>query len=116
MDATASDLTADVPGAVVRLNVPRFIEIAATRRNADGSDPRWTRPARAGEAPSHNGRTVSVRRVAEDIGCQPSTLSRILRGERACGGSFIANVLAAIEPAHGFADVFIVVHAGDEAA
>ena len=94
--------------SVVRLDVTKFIKIATGQKRPDGSDARWTRPARAGETPTHAGLAIRVRHAAQDIGCDPSTLSRILRGEAACGGEFIANLLDAIGPVYRFDDVFRV--------
>jgi hypothetical protein len=40
----------------------------------------------------------STTAAARAIGCEVSTLSRILKGERSCGGEFIANLLVAAAP------------------
>lgn len=76
-------------GALVRLNLRQFAKIAESKgwTKADGS--------------------VAITRAAEAIGCEPSTVSRILRGERACGGEFIANLLVAAKPWE-FNDLFWV--------
>lgn len=70
-------------GALIRLNVRQFNKIAASKG--------W-------------GSTTAA---AKAIGCEVSTLSRILRGERACGGEFIANLLVAAQP-WDFNDLFEV--------
>ena len=70
-------------GALVRLKVNQFSKIAASKG--------WT----------------STTAAAKAIGCEVSTLSRILRGERACGGEFIANLLVAAAP-WDFNDLFEV--------
>jgi hypothetical protein len=70
-------------GALVRLNVRQFEKIAASKD--------WKTTTAAARA----------------IGCEVSTLSRILRGERACGGEFIANLLVAAKP-WDFSDLFWV--------
>lgn len=70
-------------GALVRLNVKQFHKIAESKG--------WT----------------STSAAARAIGCEVSTLSRILKGERACGGAFIANLLVAARP-WDFADLFTV--------
>lgn len=70
-------------GALIRLNVRQFHKIAESKQ--------W-------------GSTTAAARA---IGCEVSTLSRILRGERACGGEFIANLLVAAKPWE-FNDLFIV--------
>lgn len=76
-------------GALVRLNVRQFNKIAASKG--------W-------------GSTTAAARA---IGCEVSTLSRILRGERACGGEFIANLLVAAQP-WDFSDLFSVEGDDDE--
>lgn len=76
-------------GALVRLNLKQFHKIAASKD--------WTKP---------DG-TLAVTRAAQAIGCEPSTVSRIVRGERACGGEFIANLLTAAAPWE-FSDLFYV--------
>ncbi|MCU1592464.1 MAG: hypothetical protein JWP11_3720 [Frankiales bacterium] len=75
-------------GALVRLRVQQFAKIAASKD--------WNTTTSAAKA----------------IGCEVSTLSRILRGERACGGEFIANLLVAAKP-WDFNDLFEV-ETGDE--
>jgi hypothetical protein len=70
-------------GALVRLKVNQFSKIAASKG--------WN----------------STTAAAKAIGCEVSTLSRILRGERACGGEFIANLLVAAAP-WDFNDLFEV--------
>lgn len=70
-------------GALVRLNVRQYNKIAEFKG--------W-KTTTAG---------------AKAIGCEVSTLSRILRGERACGGEFIANLLVAAKPWE-FNDLFEV--------
>jgi hypothetical protein len=70
-------------GALVRLNVKQFNKIAESKG--------W-------------GSTTAAARA---IGCEVSTLSRILRGERACGGEFIANLITAAKP-WDFNDLFYV--------
>lgn len=70
-------------GALVRLNIPQYRKIAATKG--------W-------------GSTTAAARA---IGCEVSTLSRILNQERACGGDFIANLLVAARP-WDFNDLFTV--------
>lgn len=70
-------------GALVRLNVRQFNKIAASKD--------WKTTTAAARA----------------IGCEVSTLSRILRGERACGGEFIGNLLVAARP-WDFSDLFYV--------
>ena len=70
-------------GALVRLNVRQFRKIAESKG--------WGTTTAASKA----------------IGCEVSTLSRILRGERACGGEFIANLLVAAKP-WDFNDLFYV--------
>lgn len=74
-------------GALVRLNLRQFEKIAASKGwvKSDG--------------------TVAVTRAAHAIGCEPSTLGRILKRERACGGEFIANLLTAARPWE-FSDLF----------
>ena len=76
-------------GALVRLNLRQFAKIAESKGwvKADGS--------------------IAVSKAAGAIGCEPSTVSRILRGERACGGEFIANLLVAASPWE-FNDLFWV--------
>ena len=76
-------------GALVRLNLRQFAKIAESKGwvKADGS--------------------IAVSKAASAIGCEPSTVSRILRGERACGGEFIANLLVAATPWE-FNDLFWV--------
>jgi hypothetical protein len=75
-------------GALIRLNVKQFNKIAASKG--------WG----------------STSAAARSIGCEVSTLSRILKGERACGGDFIANLLVAAAP-WDFNDLFEV-ETGDE--
>lgn len=70
-------------GALVRLNLRQYRKIAESKG--------W--------------RTTTA--AARAIGCEVSTLSRILRGERACGGEFIANLLVAASPWE-FNDLFYV--------
>lgn len=70
-------------GALVRLNVRQYQKIAESKG--------W-------------GSTTAGARA---IGCEVSTLSRILKGERACGGEFIANLLTAAAPWE-FNDLFYV--------
>lgn len=77
-------------GALVRLKVAQFNKIAASKG--------W-------------GSTTAAARA---IHCEVSTLSRILRGERACGGEFIANLLVAAAP-WDFNDLFEVETGDDEA-
>lgn len=79
-----------VAGALIRLNVRQYQKIAASKG--------WSTTTAAAKA----------------IGCEVSTLSRILRGERACGGEFIANLLTAAAP-WDFNDLFEV-EPGDEPA
>lgn len=76
-------------GALVRLNLRQFNKIAESKgwTKADGS--------------------VAASKAALAIGCETSTVSRILRGERACGGEFIANLLVAAKPWE-FNDLFYV--------
>lgn len=69
--------------AVIRLNVGRFQKIAASKG--------WD----------------STTAAARAIGCEVSTLSRILKQERSCGGEFIANLLIAATP-WDFNDLFEV--------
>jgi hypothetical protein len=69
--------------AVIRLNVGRFRKIAASKG--------WETTTAASRA----------------IGCEVSTLSRIINGERSCGGEFIANLLVAAAP-WDFNDLFEV--------
>lgn len=76
-------------GALVRLNLRQFNKIAESKG--------WTKP---------DG-TIAVSRAATAIGCEASTVSRILRGQRACGGEFIANLLTAAKPWE-FNDLFYV--------
>lgn len=76
-------------GALVRLNIRNFNKI--------GESKYWTKPDGS----------ISVTKAAQEIGCEPSTVSRILRGERACGGEFIANLLVAAKPWE-FNDLFWV--------
>lgn len=76
-------------GALVRLNLRQFAKIADSKG--------WTKPDGS----------VAITRAAAAIGCEPSTVSRILRGERACGGEFIANLLVAAKPWE-FNDLFYV--------
>lgn len=75
-------------GALIRLNLRQYNKIAASKG--------W-------------GSTTAAARA---IGCEVSTLSRILRGERACGGEFIANLLVAADP-WDFNDLFEI-EAGDQ--
>lgn len=70
-------------GALVRLNIRQFHKIAESK----------------------NWKTTTA--AARAIGCEVSTLSRILRGERACGGEFIANLLTAAKPWE-FNDLFYI--------
>lgn len=70
-------------GAVIRLRVKQFEKIARSQG--------W-------------GSTTAAARA---IGCEVSTLSRILRGQRSCGGEFIANLLVAAKPWE-FDDLFVV--------
>lgn len=70
-------------GALVRLNIRQFNKIAESKN--------WK----------------STSAAARAIGCEVSTLSRILRGERACGGEFIANLLTAAKPWE-FNDLFYI--------
>jgi hypothetical protein len=70
-------------GALIRLDIRQFNKIAASKG--------WTTTTAAAKA----------------IGCEVSTLSRIIRGERACGGEFIANLLVAAAPWE-FNDLFQV--------
>lgn len=70
-------------GALVRLNLRQYAKIAESKG--------WK----------------STTAAAREIGCEVSTLSRILRGERACGGEFIANLLVAARPWE-FNDLFYV--------
>jgi hypothetical protein len=70
-------------GALVRLNLRQYTKIAESKG--------WATTTAAARA----------------IGCEVSTLSRILRGERACGGEFIANLLVAAKPWE-FNDLFYV--------
>ena len=72
-----------MPGSLIRLKVKQFDKIAASKG--------W-------------GSTTAAARA---IGCEVSTLSRIRRGERACGGDFIANLLVAANP-WDFNDLFEV--------
>lgn len=76
-------------GALVRLNLRQFAKIAESKgwTKADGS--------------------IAATKAAQAIGCEPSTVTRILRGERACGGEFIANLLVAAKPWE-FNDLFWV--------
>lgn len=74
---------ARVMGSVVRLKIGQFNKIAASKG--------WT----------------STTAAAKAIGCEVSTLSRIIRGDRACGGEFIANLLTAAAP-WDFNDLFEV--------
>ena len=71
-----------------RLNVRQYEKVAASKG--------WT----------------SLRKAVADIGCEPSTLSRILSGEQACSGEFIASLLAAAAP-WDFNDLFIVESTGE---
>lgn len=75
-------------GALIRLNLRQYNKIAASKG--------W-------------GSTTAAARA---IGCEVSTLSRILRGERACGGEFIANLLVAADP-WDFNDLFEI-ETGDQ--
>jgi len=70
-------------GAVIRLRVKQFDKIAKSKG--------WN--------------TTSA--GARAIGCEVSTLSRILRGQRSCGGEFIANLLVAAKP-WDFDDLFVI--------
>lgn len=70
-------------GALVRLNVRQYRKVAESKG--------W--------------KTITA--ASQAIGCEVSTLSRILRGERACGGEFIANLLVAAKPWE-FNDLFYV--------
>lgn len=70
-------------GSLIRLKVRQYEKVAASKG--------WT----------------STTSAARAIGCEVSTLSRILRGERACGGEFIANLLVAASP-WDFNDLFEV--------
>ncbi|GAW57327.1 hypothetical protein [Nocardioides sp. PD653] len=70
-------------GALVRLNLRQYAKIAESKG--------W--------------KTATA--ASREIGCEVSTLSRILRGERACGGEFIANLLVAARPWE-FNDLFYV--------
>lgn len=76
-------------GALVRLNLRQFAKIADSKgwTKADG--------------------TIAASKAAHAIGCETSTVTRILRGERACGGEFIANLLVAAKPWE-FNDLFYV--------
>jgi hypothetical protein len=76
-------------GALIRLNLRQFTKIAASKG--------WTKPDGS----------IAVTRAAAAIGCEPSTVSRILRGERACGGEFVANLLIAAKPWE-FNDLFYI--------
>jgi hypothetical protein len=76
-------------GALIRLKIGQFNKIASSKG--------W----------------ASTTASSKAIGCEVSTLSRILKGERACGGDFIANLLAAAAP-WDFNDLFEV-ETGDEA-
>lgn len=78
-------------GALIRLNIPQFQKIAASKG--------WS----------------STTAMARAIGCEVSTVSRILRGHRACGGEFIANLLVAAAP-WDFNDLFTVEEADTEDA
>jgi hypothetical protein len=69
--------------AVIRLNVSRYKKIAASKG--------WE----------------SSTAAARSIGCEVSTLTRIINGERSCGGEFIANLLVAAAPWE-FNDLFEV--------
>lgn len=75
----------------VRLDVARFNTLALRQG--------WTKK---------NG-DVSLAVAARAIGCQPSTLSRLIYSQRACGGDFIARVLTITGPRR-FHDVFTVDH------
>lgn len=70
-------------GALVRLKIGQFEKIATSKG--------W----------------ASTSAAARAIGCEVSTLSRILKQERACGGEFIANLLTAAKP-WDFNDLFYV--------
>lgn len=70
-------------GALVRLKINQFEKIASSKD--------WKTTTAAARA----------------IGCEVSTLSRILKQERACGGEFIANLLIAAAP-WDFNDLFYV--------
>lgn len=70
-------------GALVRLKVRQYEKVAASKG--------WNTATAA----------------ARSIGCEVSTLTRILKGERACGGEFIANLLVAAAPWE-FNDLFYV--------
>lgn len=72
-----------VMGALIRLKISQYNKIASSKG--------WN----------------STTAAARAIGCEVSTLSRILRGERACGGEFIANLLTAAAP-WDFNDLFEV--------
>lgn len=51
----------------------------------------------------------SLRQAAAAVGCEPSTLSRILNGDSACSGEFIASLLKAAAPWE-FTDLFMCEH------
>lgn len=70
-------------GALVRLNIGQYRKIAESKG--------W--------------KTITA--AAGAVGCEVSTLSRILKGERACGGEFIANLLTAAKPWE-FNDLFYI--------
>lgn len=70
-------------GALVRLNLRQYAKVAESKG--------WKTTTAAARA----------------IGCEVSTLSRILRGERACGGEFIANLITAAKPWE-FNDLFYI--------
>jgi hypothetical protein len=72
----------------VRLNLRQYEKVAASKS--------WT----------------SQRKAAEAIGCEPSTLGRILVGESACSGEFIASLLKAAKPWE-FDDLFVCEHEAD---
>lgn len=69
----------------VRLNLRQYEKVAASKG--------WT----------------SQRKASEVIGCEPSTLGRILAGESSCSGEFIASLLKAAKPWE-FDDLFVCEH------
>lgn len=75
----------------VRLNIRQYQKVAESKG--------WT----------------SIRKASEVIGCEPSTLSRILNGEQSCSGEFIASLLGAARPWE-FNDLFLVVETGERVA
>lgn len=78
-------------GSLIRLNLRQYEKIAASKG--------WT----------------SITAASRVIGCEVSTLSRILKGQRACGGEFIANLLVAVKPWE-FNDLFIIDEPDEDAA